>query len=626
MKKSLQRFAAALCLLFVSVSLTAQNADKIIYNQYQSKYDFIGGSFVIDTGISQVGLKRAFLIWANNLQPDTLKRFITLSEHDPGLNFLTEQGMPGFTNGNVKTLFPKKIIKSKYAHVYYLLAYVLNSNHPIINSTGTSFLVNSSPVIYKIDGNTLNPIWVSRIHLSNITPNNIKTIIEYNDIIETSDKNLVLAGKYAKNANSKESVLATKLDFITGGLIWYYYYNFGQTCNESANSLAETTDGKLSLTGYVRKCTAPSLTGSNDAFYAELKPTGAPVIGTYQRYFWPANLDLWADKITLYTASSGNDRLIISGYIDIPVTGTTAFNRQILIMNVKQTGGIISTHHIGDPKPDVANDLIVQPQSVSPDYVLHLTGQTDNYNSTAAVTNEAYYLQLKFNANTGVTALTEFSTFPVTTPPFNTYRGRTGIEIKNAGLFRKFAILTNGRYRPVANATQTYTDVLIRDFADISGSCIKQFQPPVTFVQVGFGNKPEQKTQPPFAVYKEDWIHLGPLKTEKLCKDIQVDPSQALTSKASVSGTTVRSNIKIAPNPVKSMLRISTLNGESLTGKSTQAEIRVLNASMQVLQTVKINKATGSNISLPAYKLNPGIYFIQLISNGEISSAQFIKE
>ena len=37
--------------------------------------------------------------------------------------------------------------------------------------------------------------------------------------------------------------------------MWEYTYKTGNTCNEAANSVAETTDGNLSLTGYVKKCT-----------------------------------------------------------------------------------------------------------------------------------------------------------------------------------------------------------------------------------------------------------------------------------------------------------------------------------------------------------------------------------
>jgi hypothetical protein len=43
--------------------------------------------------------------------------------------------------------------------------------------------------------------------------------------------------------------LQQKLQRGTGNIIWQYYYQFGNSCNEGANAVAETTDGKLSLVG-----------------------------------------------------------------------------------------------------------------------------------------------------------------------------------------------------------------------------------------------------------------------------------------------------------------------------------------------------------------------------------------
>jgi maltoporin len=57
------------------------------------------------------------------------------------------------------------------------------------------------------------------------------------------------------------------------------------------------------------------------------------------------------------------------------------------------------------------------------------------------------------------------STYPVFTAPFNNYSGRSGVEIKNAGKYQRFAMLATGNYR-LTNSTQTYTDMIVRDFAD----------------------------------------------------------------------------------------------------------------------------------------------------------------
>jgi hypothetical protein len=180
-------------------------------------------------------------------------------------------------------MFPKKIIKSRFERAYYLLAYVTNSSHKI-----SGFNVFSSPVVFKINAATLTLVWASKINLAVLSPNNLSTVIEYNDMIETSDKNIVLVGKYALSTTAKESVLATKLRGSTRSLMWQYVYKTGNNCNEAANSVAETRDGRLSLTGYVKKCV-----NCRCILYA-VAGYRYPVPGVYVRFFWPSNLNMWA--------------------------------------------------------------------------------------------------------------------------------------------------------------------------------------------------------------------------------------------------------------------------------------------------------------------------------------------
>lgn len=617
MKKKRTIFFIAAACFALSFKLSAQNADEIIFNTYQSPNNYVAASFVIDTGISQVNAKRAFLIWANNLKKDSTKRNFSLSEYDGNLNFLTEQGGTAERNGNVKNMFPKKIIKSKFAHVYYLLAYTTNSK----KTTG-GFNVYSSPVVYKIDGN-LNIIWSSKLNLSAITPNNLNTVIEYNDMIETSDRNIVLVGKYAGNTQAQEFVLATKLKGTNGAIVWRYKYNAGEKCNEAANSVAETTDKKLSLTGYVKKCTI-GFNGNSDAFYMELQSTGIPVPGVYIHYVWGANLNLWADKITLYTSSLGGDQLIISGYVDILTNNIT--DRQILVMNIKQSGFVVTMQHVGDPKTDVCNDLIVTRNGNLPnDYLIYLTGQTSNYNSQASVSGEAYFMFAKFNSNAGIISLGEFSTFPVTTPPYNAYRSRTGVEIKNAGSYKKFAILATGIYQPTANTSATYSNVLIRDFADVSGNCIKQFQPPVKQFNVDIKQATVAYDTPSLKVYGERWIKLSKLAVKELCQEIKVDPNDALNLKQETIIYTSQQKLKVNPNPANAVINLSMIDGSVLAGKNKNAVVRIYNSAMQLEKIVAVNIAD-KTISIPVAQLNQGVYMIQLIRGDEKLSGSFIKE
>jgi hypothetical protein len=78
------------------------------------------------------GKKRAFLIWASNINAiRQTARF--LSEYDNFGNFLSQKGTTAHINATQRTLFPKKIIKAKSGHVYYLLGYIINSSHFVNN-------------------------------------------------------------------------------------------------------------------------------------------------------------------------------------------------------------------------------------------------------------------------------------------------------------------------------------------------------------------------------------------------------------------------------------------------------------------------------------------------------------
>ena len=619
MKKNLLWFTIVISFI-TTIKVSAQNADEIIFNQYKSQFNYAAGSFVIDTGTSQVKFqKRGFLIWADNLQEDSINRYMSLSEYGSTLNFLTEQGNTSEKFGSIKNMFPKKIIKSKFAHVYYALGYVTNSRHTINGLT-----LYSSPTLYKIDGNTLGIIWARKINLPVISPNTTNIVIEYNDMIETRDKNIVLVGKYAANTRSKESVLATKIS-NAGVLMWNYIYNTQNTCNEAANSIAETKDGNLSLTGYIKKCTSPSFNGNNDVFYMQVKSTGTTIAGGYARFIWPTNLNMWADKITCYTSVAGSDQLIISGYVDVQnVTG--AIDRQILIMNLKQGGALITAQHIGDPQSDVCNDLVFSKNGTSnSNYFIYLTGQTANYNSQKNVSAEVYFMFAQFNTGKGITALSEFSTYPVTTPPFNTYVNRTGLEIKNAGNYKKFAILANGTYVP--GTTQTYTDVLIRDFNDSTGNCIKQQQPPVKQFSMDRKVSTPSFDTPTFKLYKESWIKLNALQVKKLCQSISINPSQSLSLKAdsSIAHQSMQS-LRISPNPANSFINISIIDGSSFTVKNNKLIIRIYNTAMQVEKEVSISSIQNNTFKMPVSQLKSGIYMLQLIRGNEEFGGTFIKE
>jgi len=283
---------------------------------------------------------------------------------------------------------------------------------------------------------------------------------------------------------------------------------------------------------------------------------------------------MWADKITCYTSASGNDRLIISGYVDtFGVTG--AKNTQILVMNLQQNGTLVTINHIGGPKADVCNDLIFSKASTRNDYLIYLTGQTYNYNQQSSV-GDAYFMYAKFNAVTGVSTLEEFSIFPVIKSPYNTYKTRAGLEIKNVGDYKKFAILATGRYKPTTTSDQTYTDVLLRDLGG-KINCITKEHPPIGQLYPIKTCKSITPGDLAIKLYKEyDWMALNALTVKELCQSISIDPTHAQNLNTGDNNSSpLLQALRVSPNPAQSVINITTADGSLLSGKYKNAQVRI---------------------------------------------------
>ena len=386
--------------------------------------------------------------------------------------------------------------------------------------------------------------------------------------------------------------------------------------------MAETNDGRLSLTGYVKKCVVgQTLTGNADVFYMQLQSTGIPVAGNYERFFWPSNLNMWGDKITCYTSSAGNDQLIISGYID--VANGSAVNRQILILNLKQSGLLLSSHHIGNSGLDVCNDLIFKKESATgTDYAIYLTGQTNGTQKGSIAS--AYFLAAKFDANTGVTGISEFSIFPNST---YTKGARTGWEIKNAGNYKKFAILATGTYQPAVGINATYSNVLLRDFSDATGNCIKILEAPIKQFGIDRTFATVSLDTPSLKLYKEDWKKLGKLFVKEPCQQIKIDPADALNLQpVAVKEPQQIQVLRVSPNPANSVITLSTTDNKTLTGNNKEAVIRIYNAVSRLEKIVTVYSEQQNAVHIPVSQLTPGIYRVQLTRGGEMLSCSFIKE
>ena len=103
-------------------------------------------------------------------------------------------------------------------------------------------------------------------------------------------------------------------------------------------------------------------------------------------------------------------------------------------------------------------------------------------------------------------------------------------------------------------------------------------------------------------------------------------PQTAASASDAVTTTGTKASIFATPNPVKSLLTLSTANGEALTGKAATASINIYSSSMQLVQTVKVTQTNKNLIVIPVNTLTPGLYFVQLIQPGAVKTVKFIKE
>jgi hypothetical protein len=601
---------AAVCLAAIG-KVDAQNADQLYYNQLLSNHDYQAGSFVVDTAPSYYPFKRAFLLWSKNLYRDSAFRFLSVDEFDPTGNFIS-QHVNTQAGVSFKQLFPKKIIRAEGGKGYYMLGYVTGSPNPINTS-----LVYSTPIVIKVD-EKLDPVWVRRIHHSIISPNTVNALIEYNDITEAKNGEVILAGRYSPYMSGQQQrVLVTRLKGTNGNIIWSYYYFNSPICNANALSLVEAKDENIALTGYIERCTSPGYTGTRELLYMLLRPTGSPIIT--EKLVNGTGTSLVGDKIVLHDG----DQFFISGYLD-ESTGTGGINRQILVVDIKESGATISAHTIGEAGTEVANDLIYK-NFGGGDFYLYLTGYTTSYTQVS----EAYYLQLKYNSSSGAMFLAEFNWFP---RPTGNYNSRTGVEIKKAGKDR-FAILSNASYR-VGTQSRAFTNVLVRDLNDPSGNCIKRDDPPIKPVELRIIQLSSDNINSNFAVYRENYDRFDKVTPQLECGTFKIDAPDAGTVPGNPDEITRSVNTQLVkvtfdkeaspmarawPNPVRDQLFI-----EYAKGATEHVTVKIYSGSMQFVKEYRM--AGKSRISIPVQGLASGFYFVQVQGKSGTQSFKVRKE
>ncbi len=325
------------------------------------------------------------------------------------------------------------------------------------------------------------------------------------------------------------------------------------------------------------------------------------------------------DKIVRHV-DTGGEAFFISGYIDVP-TATGALNRQILIADLTETGRFVSAFHIGDAGTETANDLIFKYLGGT-NYSLYLTGSTNSYTS---IKSDVYYLQL--NDSAGVMSLAEFSIFPA---PTTSYDQRTGVEIKKAGKNR-FAILENAMYTVTDTTSQSrnFTNVLVRDLNDQSGSCIKQFKPPVTRYTLNINQYACENANPGIKLYSENYSTFLKVFLKPQCGTLFLDapnagtvsgnPDQVARQAINTPTTIAAGVLRAYPNPVKDRLYIDY---GTVTGG--QVQVKIYSAGMQL---VKQQEAlAGGTITVSVNGLAAGVYFVRVEGKAGTQSFAIRKE
>jgi hypothetical protein len=632
MKKATLLFA---CLFTLAFAAKTQNADNLYYNSLSPSFDYQAASFVIDTAKPTYGFQRAMLLWATNTGPATTQRSLTLDETIANGTPVT-QHINVQNNTVFKGLQPKKIIRSKFSKNYYLLAYVVNSTHLINN-----IAVTSSAFVLKLDDN-LNLVWSSKIHFNPVTAANAGALIEYNDIIETNDKNIVIVGRYARTQTDRQGLQMAKLDQGTGLNIWWYWY-FLWSCHANGLSVAEASNGELAVTGYAEQCTPPAFNGNRQLLFARTRSDGTPI--QFRKFLNSGNF--CGDKITRFitTAIAGADRFFITGFTDVPTPVAGVFNRQNLVIDIAQNGTINRASHFGEsPRSEEVNDHIFSKLVfVASTYELYLTGYTNSYTSNSA--SEAYFSILRYNSATLTFTITRYDVMRNTYPPSTVYNSRRGIEVKNAGP-RRFAILLNSSFTnttttvPPVTYIHAYTNVFVRDLTAADTVCQRPKTPPLTNTNWHFLDTTAIWQGPNYKVYPEIWTITQPIPFSRVCgTNWVIFPKQAINAmvnppdeiapdedvptarQAVAAGKLIQGDV-LFPNPAGSEVTIALNKSFALAPRPVS--IRLLSPEMKVIRTESISYRPYHSIALRG--LLPGMYVIEVVQGNSKRLYRFVKE
>jgi hypothetical protein len=483
------------CCLLNSMA-TAQNAKSHFSNPSPGAARTLPGSFVIDSSVSGVGIKRGMLLWGRTTASNGSEIF-ALDEYGLTGGFISRRiGSCPPTQISPGDISKQKIIRSRFFSGYYLVGNI----------------AHCSPVIIRLDIN-LNPVWSKYIY--GIADGNTSVI--FDNIIETANGDIVLVGRAGAN------LLVTRLNY-DGIIKWCNSYENEYYYEILPSSLVETTGKRICITGTIRRDPAEQV--DDELLFMVIESTGTPVLmkGVNGYGALDDNAGARAAKIVRVGDEAGNNRFLIAGtFLHGRFTNHDPRDYQVLITEIDERGMIrgawtvIDIDYRNHYQQHEVNDLIFS-QDGDDDYTLHLTGGTNSYEA------RIYYLRLRYTA--GTMRLLEFKTSSHSAYP----NVGDGLEIKKAGL-SKIAILANivAGYEERIEPSYFSASVIIRDQDDKTDDCFESHYPPVNPIDLRTTQYIFRPTARNLVTGNYKFVKGGTGYSTPLCGRFEVDPYQANT-------------------------------------------------------------------------------------------------
>lgn len=627
-------------LLFIALigasSVKSQSAaDNLYVNSLSAGFDYQATTFVIDSARPTYQFPRGLLLWAANSNTNSpTRQSLSLDQIDSLGNPVTEH-VNIHSNAALRALQPKTIIRSVFGKYYYLLAYVVNSSHPI-----NGLIVNSSPIVFKLDDN-LNLVWSAKIHFSPVSDANSGSLIEYNELMELDDKHLALVGRYAE-PNKQHALQITKLDGSNGSIIWSNWYYLWD-CNSNGLAIEEATNNELVVTGYVEKCNDPLFSGFRQLLFGRVDKDGNPI--QFRRFFLNPGEDVSGDKISRFLSfgPTVRDRYFITGFVRFrdPVVG--AVNQQNLVIDISQLGDINRAEHFGGAGVEEVSDHIFT-QTNDPFntiFELNLTGSTTSHGPL-----QAYIATVRYDV-----AAQDFSLFRYDVVKnvygSNTYNARWGHEIKYAGP-QRFAVLLNSR---LVTTPPTYnhvvTHVFVRSYLPTlpqDTTCYSPQMPPMDKMKFSFEDKDPNVEKSPYKTYPESWTTANRIGKKLDCgpqwrilprlavRNIlrrglyrgpgDIVPPLRMANPVSIQQLPQSGSGMLYPNPADN--EVSLLLDQAMLKRGTPITIELYSPDMKLIRS---SYATGKPLQRIALNdMLPGIYLLQVRQEGCQRTYRFVKK